>query len=239
MPEKNKNIYTNGEYLLKNPSWGTEDSEWKANEISRLIKRNNLSPLSVAEVGCGFGKILVHLSRENDSIKTLWGFDISPQAIEAAQKSKTEKINFFLKDFTEDETGFYDLVLIIDVVEHLENFFEFLTKIRSRSNQFIFHIPIDLSCRTLLKSHILLQQRRDVGHLHYFSKEHVDWMLKDTGYKIVDWVYTFPDIDRQQARNMKSAIKKLARKISFSISKNLSAKLWGGYSLMILAVRDE
>ncbi len=239
MVEKNKNIYTNGEYLRKNPTWGSEDSEWKAIEINRLIKKNNLLPESVAEVGCGFGKVLFYLSTRNELIKELKGFDISPQAIAAAQKLKTKKVNFFLEDFTETETGNYDLVLVIDVIEHLENYFDLLEKIRSKSNYFIFHIPLDLSCRTLLKPHVVLQQRNDVGHLHYFSKEHIEWILKDTGYKIVDWVYTFPAIDRGKASNIKSKLKKLLRKISFSLSENLSAKLWGGYSLMILAVKDE
>ena len=51
--------YHNGEYLQNNPSWGAEDSAWKAEKIIDLIKKNNLSPTSVVEVGCQFGNTLM------------------------------------------------------------------------------------------------------------------------------------------------------------------------------------
>jgi hypothetical protein len=99
----------------------------------------------------------------------------------------------------------------------------------------MFHIPLDLSCRTILKPHILLQQRESVGHIHYFSKELVQWMLKDTGYEIIDWMYTKPMLDLKPPGTFKRRIKKILRNASFSINKDLSAKLWGSYSMMILA----
>lgn len=233
-----ESMYTNGEYLANNPSWGSEDSEWKAVFINTLLKRNGLVPHSVAEVGCGFGGVLFHLSKLNPAIGQLHGFDISPQAIGQAKQLESDKLTFYLDDFTERPAGNYDLVLVVDVIEHLENYIEFLRKINSAGTAFIFHIPLDLSCRTLLKPHVTLQQRTSVGHLHYFSKDHVEWFLRDAGYKIKDWLYTFPEVDREKPRSIKAAVKKVLRKFSFFLSKDLSAKIWGGYSMMILAVKE-
>lgn len=236
---KQKNIYTEGAYLVKNPTWHSEDSLWKAEEIDKMIKRNNLAPATVADIGSGAGQVLVHLSHLNPQIAELTGFDISLQATEIAKQSENEKIKFFHADFSKEISASFDLVLVIDVLEHLNDYPEFLQKIKDRGQQFIFHIPLDLSCRTLLKPHVLLQQRNDVGHIHYFSKEHVEWFLKDAGYNISDWFYTLPETDRRRPKGFKRGIKKMLRRISFSLNKDLSAKLWGGYSIMILATRNE
>jgi hypothetical protein len=63
----------------------------------------------------------------------------------------------------------------------------------------------------------------------------VEWALKDTGFSIVDWLYTKPETDLVKTRSVKKRIKQILRNISFAINKDLSAKLWGGYSMMILA----
>ena len=86
-----------------------------------------------------------------------------------------------------------------------------------------------------MKPHVLLQQRQSVGHIHYYSKEMAEWALQDTGYAIVDWVYTKPVVDINKPDSFKRFIKKTLRNISFSINKDWSAKKWGGYSMMILA----
>jgi hypothetical protein len=44
-------LYTGGLYLAKNPDWHVEDSEWKANQISRIIDCNKVVFESCVEVG--------------------------------------------------------------------------------------------------------------------------------------------------------------------------------------------
>lgn len=239
MNQARDNIYISGEYLQKNPTWGREDSEWKAKEILKLIKKNNLSPDSVVEAGCGFGEILICLAEMDKDISVLKGYDISPQAIAEAQKNTTERVKFFHADFTAEKNASADIVLVVDVIEHLENYFDFLKKISTQGNNFIFHIPLDLSCRTIFKSHVLLQQRKDVGHLHYFTREHVEWILADSGFIIKDWHYTLSETDRRRSHKIKHRFKKFLRKISFSLAKEMSVKLWGGYSIMIYCQKHE
>ncbi|TAL51658.1 MAG: class I SAM-dependent methyltransferase [Chitinophagaceae bacterium] len=231
------NMYTDGSYLSKNPSWHSEDSKWKAEEINKMIKRNKLAPVSVADAGCGAGQVLLHLSELNPGITELRGFDISPQAIEMARKSENPKVKFYQADIANEITGTFSLILVIDVIEHLNDYAAFLHRISTKAEQFIFHIPLDLSFRTIMKPHILLQQRNDVGHIHYFSKEQVEWIMKDAGFSITDRFYTLPEIDREKPASFKNWVKKILRKISFSLNKDMSAKLWGGYSIMILATK--
>jgi SAM-dependent methyltransferase len=226
--------YIDGDYLAQNPGWSLEDAEWKAGMITSLLKQNNVQFTSAAEVGCGAGGVVYCLQQQYPGVP-FSGYDISPQAIALAQQFKQENLHFYNEDFLQKETAQEDLVLVIDVVEHVPDFFEFLTKLKKKGRQFVFHIPLDMSCRTLLKPHVLLQQRRAVGHIHYFTKEHIWWALQDCGYTIKQWQYTRPRIDIDKPDGFKIAVKKILRNMSFGISKNSSVKLWGGYSVLILA----
>lgn len=228
-------MYTGSGYAANNPTWDVEDSIWKADIIYELLKKNHIATEKIIEIGCGAGGILQHLAGKESAIKKLEGYDISPHAIRLAKEKESDRIKFFNEDFLAKNIQKAGLILVIDVVEHIGDFYKFLQKIRTKGEQFIFHIPLDLSCRTILKPHVLLQQRQAVGHIHYFSKEMVEWILKDTGYTIRDWVYTKPVTDTKPADSFKRVIKKTLRNLSFSLNENLSARLWGDYSMMILA----
>lgn len=235
MKRSSNDIYVNGEYFSNNPEWDVADASWKTDVIVNLLKRNKLNPKQVIEVGCGAGENLVKLLKKDNGIEKLTGYDISPQAINLAATKATDKISFFNEDITNKESIKSDLMLVIDVVEHVDDYYGFLRKLKTKSDWFVFHIPLDLSCRTVMKPHVLLQQRQSVGHIHYYTKEMVEWALKDTGYEIIDWVYTKPVVDVQPADSVKRFVKKILRNISFAINKDWSAKRWGGYSMMILA----
>jgi SAM-dependent methyltransferase len=228
-------IYLNGAYFANNPDWDIADAKWKVAVIATLLKQNNLNVSDVIEVGCGAGENLVELAKLLPSIKKLTGYDISPQAIELAQKKISDRISFFNEDPAINPSVSTDLLLVIDVLEHIDDFYGFLRKLKTKSEHFVFHIPLDLSCRTILKPHVLLQQRQSVGHIHYFSKDLAEWALQDTGYEIVDWVYTRPVVDIEPARSFKRWVKKILRNLSFAVNKEWSVKRWGGYSIMILA----
>lgn len=236
MAFSSNDLYTGSEYLKKNPTWDDDVTEWKAGLIRELIEKNNIQFNTVVEVGCGAGGILRHLYPNYKQVISWKGFDISGDAVRLAKEKEPGAIEFIHDDFLSISVAENpDLILCIDVVEHIDHYYGFLQQLQSRSDQFIFHIPLDLSVRSILKPHVMLQQRQAVGHLHYFSKEMIEWMLKDTGYEIVDWFYTKAEVDLESPKNLKAFLKKYLRKFSFAINKNLSAHLWGGYSMMIYA----
>jgi cyclopropane fatty-acyl-phospholipid synthase-like methyltransferase len=229
-----EDIYINGKYLEHNPTWAVEFGEWKGNIIEKLLKKNTISFNEVIEVGCGSGEILAYLQKQN-SYADFIGYDISPQAIEIALKIKNDRLNFLQMDFTTSHKSITDVLLIIDVVEHVADYYGFLNKLKSKSKYFVFHIPIDMSINTVLKPHINLQQREAVGHIHYFTKDSIFWMMQDCGYKIIDWHYTKPDYDYTPVKGLKLNIKKILRNITFYISEKWADRIWGNYSVMILA----
>lgn len=229
-------FYKEGGYLAANPEWDETDSEWKGAMIAALLQKNKMSFNSLTEVGCGAGGIVAFLAKKF-SDKEITGYDISPQAIAIALKkaAANPQLHFYNADYLMEAGSSTDVLIMADVLEHVPDYYAFLNKLKEKSRQFVFHIPLDVNCRTVLKPHILLQQRKDVGHIHYFTEDYVWWMLNDCGYKVKDWHYTKPLIDTKPPQSVKQAIKKILRALSYAISKKWSARLWGGYSLLILA----
>src|SRR5579871_5253872 len=146
-----KERYVTGEYLQKNPSWHVEESEWKAKHIYRSIIRNQIHTQAICEVGCGAGEVLRQLQMRLDEECLFWGYDISPQAIELAKGRANERLCFELADVQVADTPYFDLLLVLDVIEHLEDYYSFLRNIKQKSRYKMFHIPLDLSAQTVLR----------------------------------------------------------------------------------------
>lgn len=230
-------LYTSGEYLEKWPTWHAEESFWKTKQINRIMMRNHLVPATICEVGCGAGEILKQLQVHVNDQCRLWGYEISPQAFELCKSRANEKLCFKLADFALEEDVFFDLVLLIDVIEHVEDYFSFLRAIKPKGIYKIFHFPLDLSAKVIIQNG-LKQLREEHGHVHYFTGDIALQMLNDLGYEVLDYFYTTPSIDLPTngfTQEIKRRLMKLPRKLLFAINNDLAARVLGGYSLMVLA----
>ena len=225
--------YTEGEYLSANPTWHEEDSPWKANQIIAMVDRNDLLPYSICEVGCGVGGILEQLHGLMPENISFVGYEISPQACALANEKGKDRLRFLERDFLE-ESDFYDLLLVIDVLEHIEDYFGFLRRIKPRSNYKIFHIPLDISVQRVLLAKPIMRRRRQVGHLHYFTKETALATLEDTGYEILDHFYTASTLDLPSP-SLIYALGKWPLRVATLLNKDLAVRILGGHSLMVLA----
>jgi SAM-dependent methyltransferase len=225
-------MYTNHQYLQQHPDWDAEEAVLKAGWIMNMINKHKLPMNEVVEAGCGSGRILAELSKHYPA-GHFKGYDISPQAIAIAKQYQDERTEFHHADLLSAYQNKADVLLLIDVLEHVPDYYGMLESLHAKAGNFIFHIPLDLSCHSLLKPHLLEQQRQASGHIHYFSKDMVLWMLRDTGYQITDWWYTKPVSDTEAAKGIKSKTKKTIRNISFNLSREKAVKWWGGYSMLI------
>jgi cyclopropane fatty-acyl-phospholipid synthase-like methyltransferase len=197
-----------------------------------MLRKNHISPRTICDVGCGSGEVLKQLQENLDNDCVFLGYDVSPQAFELAKGRANEKLQFKLADFLEEQTNF-DLILVLDVIEHLEDYFGFLRRLRARSHYTIFHIPLDLSVQTVFRKKALLKRRELYAHLHYFTKETALRTLGDTGYEVLDYFYTPRSIDFGSEPGEK--LLKLPRQVSFAIHRDFAARLLGGFSLLVLA----
>lgn len=226
-------FYSEGGYLEKHPNWHIEDAGWKASNIYKIITKNNLVPSRVAEIGCGAGEILRQLQQKMTDSTTFTGYEISPQAYELSRSRENDKLKFYLKNLT-DINEVFDLVLLIDVFEHVEDFYGFLRAMHGKGKYNVFHIPLDLSVQSVLRGEPLMRKRRNSGHIHYYTKDTALAALKDTGYEVVDYFYTGSYIDLP-SRSLKSGLMKLPRKLLYAMNPDFGVRVLGGYSLMVLA----
>ena len=136
-------------------------------------------------------------------------------------------------DISQEKDTFFDLILVLDVIEHVEDYFGFLNGIRPKGDLKIFHIPLDLSVQALLRKRGLLKRREMYGHLQYFTKDTALETLKDVGYEILDFFYTPRCIEL--GAEFAQKVVRLPRKICFAIHQDLTVRILGGYSLLVLA----
>ncbi len=228
------NIYNDGTYLDNNPTWHVEDSQWKASQILKMLEKHNIKPKTICEVGCGAGEILSQMQNNMDRDCTFFGYDISPQAFEICKKKENDKLKFYHKDIIQDKNAFYEILLLVDVIEHIENYYEFLKVVKTKSNLILLHIPLDICVFNLLRNKLILL-RKNAGHIHFFLKETALYTLKEIGFDIVDYFYTPKFIDLRSSNNYKSYILSRLMKSLFTFNRDFTVKLLGGYSLLVLA----
>lgn len=229
-----EDIYRTGTYQEMAPSWHVEESAGKAEEIARLLRSHQLTPHSICEVGCGAGEVLRQLQLALPSDCELTGYDISPQAIELARQRENARLHVYLGDFRSDDTDSYDMLLVLDVLEHLEDYFAFLRRLKARGTYKVFFFPLDLSVQSVIRPHGLLHTRDAYAHLHYFTKETAIRALEDTGYEVLDAVYT-ADALNSPTDLLGRRLLKLPRKVAFALNHDLAVHLLGGYRLLVLA----
>lgn len=228
-----KDIYNNSEYMDKNPSWHVEHSAWKADQVKKIINQNNLTLNKVIEVGCGAGEILVNLSKDYPNRKFI-GYEISKEIFAIAKNKESENVEFRYGNIN-DESNYSDLLLCIDVFEHVENYISFLKELKRHSKYHIFHIPLDINILGLFRNR-LIKEREAVGHLHYFTVETAIATLKDSGYQVISWNFTdsFSKGGIERPKNLKSKIFRMIQYILFTISPKFLSRTLGGLSIMVL-----
>jgi cyclopropane fatty-acyl-phospholipid synthase-like methyltransferase len=226
-------IYQTGEYVEKNPTYHVEDSAWKANQVLRLIEKHSLAPRTVCEVGCGAGEILKQLQLRLAPDTRFCGYEISPQAFALCRQRENERLHFYCQDLIATAEAPFDLLLCLDVFEHVEDYFGFLRGLRGKARQKIFHIPLDLSAQWVWRSGPIMREREQAGHLHYFTKETALATLRDTGYEVIDWFYTAGAI--AHPRSVKARLASWPRRLLSTVNQDLVVRVLGGYSLLVLA----
>ena len=200
-----------------------------------ILKESDIDFKTVCDVGCGIGEIL-HLVQANFSPDVEYaGYDISPHAIELSKSRENDKLKFYCGNFLAT-SELYDLILCIDVFEHIPDYIGFLNQLGAHGENFVFHIPLDLSVQTLLRSTPLMKGRETLGHLHFYWKDHALAILKDAGYDVIKWQYVYPGTSfKRIGFKPKRLLAYLPRYILQRINPDLGVRVFGGATLLVLA----
>ena len=224
-------LYSSGEYAARNPQWHQEHSEWKAMQVRRMLEKHSIRPTRLAEVGCGAGGILESLHRQLVPQPDCVGYEISPQAFSMAQRREAKGLHFH-HGAPGPEVDPVDVVLAMDVFEHVEDYLGFIRGLQPLAKWKIFHIPLDLSVVSVARPIYLKMALEQVGHLHYFTRETALASLEQAGLRVKDWFLTSVELD-QGAHGRKRL--HVLRKLLYARNADLAARWLGGFSLLVLA----
>lgn len=222
-------MYNDGCYAAKNPGWHEKDAPWKARQVLSLLSDRNLRPESIVDIGCGTGGVLEVMAGALSG-RRLVGYDPSLQALGMVTRSDRVEIR---AGTAKDVHEHYDLLLSLDVFEHVEDYIGFLRSLRPLADWFVFHIPLDASAQTVMREKPLLYARSTVGHLHYFTRGTALATLETAGFLIADDRLLFPR--DMPGRRAKTRIANIPRALGRRLSPQLSARILGGSTLLVLA----
>ncbi|MEN8226653.1 MAG: class I SAM-dependent methyltransferase [Bacteroidota bacterium] len=170
---------------------------WHIRRELRTLKRMGFHPSHIADAGSGFGQYVFYLSKKFPHTR-ITGLDIKQEQVDDCNSffsslRQHEKVSFEYADLTTLEvTEAYDLILSVDVMEHIENdrtvFKRFYTGLK-QGGVLLISTPSD-------------QGGSDVHHEHEdsFIDEHVrdgygvgeiDEKLREAGFSNIHIRYSY------------------------------------------------
>lgn len=169
--------------------------------IKCLNDRNIFKESQILDAGCGGGYILGELYKRN--FKNLWGFDSSKSGIEVTKKNfpalenRVEVHDAYIRELPESfPPRNYDLILSVEVIEHLYSPRVYLDNINQWLNSdgyFILTTPYhgylkNLAITLLNKFDRHFDPISEGGHIKFFSKKTLFPMLRQTGLEPVKFL---------------------------------------------------
>jgi 2-polyprenyl-3-methyl-5-hydroxy-6-metoxy-1,4-benzoquinol methylase len=159
-------------------------------EIEELLPN---SVKNILEVGCGSGSTLKWLKKKYKNINT-YGVELNTEAFKEAKKNCDFVLNLDIEKKEFYERQIFDLILILDVLEHLQNPWDFLDKIilkMHKESSLIICLP-NVRHYKVLKQLIISAEWRyeksgilDETHLRFFTHKSFERMLENKKLKIV------------------------------------------------------
>jgi Methyltransferase domain len=198
-----------------------------------VLGRHGIAPRTLCEVECGAGETLRELSGLLDPGTRFVGYESSPAAFAVCSQKANDRLMFRLGNLLETNEH-YDIVMAIDVIGRVEDYFGLLRALRPKAHYKIFHIPLELSAQQVMRAGPLIEARRSAGHLHHFSKATALATLEDCGYRVIDHFYT-SGRTASGAPGWKARLLDWPRQALFRLSPDTAVRMLGGHSLVVLA----
>lgn len=226
--------YQDGSYLDANPTWHEEDAMSKAEWVHGLLgDRSDIRVTSMCDVGCGTGGVLVGLKKLMGNNIRAVGFEPSAVAVRLANQTHGD-VDVIGRAPTAVD-GPFDVALILDVFEHVDDYYGFLRGLHGLAENYVFHIPLDMTALNVFRARELMRIRDTLGHIHHFCPQSARDTLAISGYELVADRFTLVagELNGDLPRLVK--LLRRLRRSGFRYAPDLTARTIGGLSLLVLA----
>lgn len=156
--------------------------------------KNVSSADSILDIGCGNGACTNAVSRK---VSRAIGIDISRKNIVAARnKFSNTNLSYIIGDATIYNFGRkFDVILLSNVLEHIENRIEFLQKISTISPKILIRVPLlTRDWLSVYKKEKGFEYRLDKTHCIEFTEENFKEEVEMAGLKIISAYQKFGEL---------------------------------------------
>ena len=201
----------------------------KCAEACRLLNKIDIGPInSVLELGCGFGRNVVEITKNTKASFGL-GCDISKNSIKYANKfyandtikflhNRSLDIKNTISEIRETYKNSFDLLILFDVLEHVPKPKEIIREISKITKYYFIILPLD---DTILENYILPAKTKIYpsfyhpdGHLWEFNVNDVHKFISSLGLAPIAYDYHIWSITDQFPT--RSEIKSIKGKILYN-----------------------
>jgi SAM-dependent methyltransferase len=160
--------------------YATPDHFWVRHRnavFDRHFQKIVRSAAQVGEVGCGNGLVLSHLAKAYQ--KAADGFELNLHSLHLCPKLPG---NLYIYDIFQRHPNFvdrYDVLLLMDVLEHIENEVEFLQAVQAHlkpGGWLIIGVP--------MRPHLYSSYDRAAGHVRRYSVQNLRSVVAQAGFKV-------------------------------------------------------
>lgn len=185
-------------YMGADVSEFSSAADYRLTRFYKTVKVKNGAKL--LDVGCGGGALAQLVSQDKQYV-SVYGCDISKQAIAYAKKNRSKKINFrVIKDKKIPfKKNYFDICVCFDVLEHVPDDKQFLNEIYrvlKPGGSFYLVVP----CENQMFTYTWLFQKLRIGnkltnrywgHIHpEYTYSYIKHMVTKTGFSIASTTYS-------------------------------------------------
>ena len=156
---------------------------------------NNIGPDdTVLDVGCGNGSVAYDIAKK---VKSVVGIDIDKDRIgDAKNNFLSDNIEYICGDITRwPFKQKFDVIIMSNVLEHVENRIELLKKINVLGSKFLIRIPmINRNWITLYKKELGIEYRLDKTHYIEYTFDEFKKEMEEADLKISHYSIQFGEI---------------------------------------------
>lgn len=161
------NLYESGQYRKEHPVSDINNRVGKIQNLLKIIDSYVSSNNTILDIGSGDGILAQELINLGKMVSCC---ELDP----FISNNYHEKINIYIGDFTLLDIPRHDIIIGLDVLEHIKNPALFVKKCNCK--YLILQVPINRKMRT--------PKTKPDGHYHYFSKSSISYLLNDNGFTL-------------------------------------------------------
>lgn len=146
---------------------------------------DNIDPQdAVLDIGCGNGFLTYDIAKKAGSVTAI---DLNDDNIEFAKRSfNRDNIKYICGDATKlNFRQKFDVVILSNLLEHLENRHDFLRKLKSLAHKLLIRVPLlNRDWLTYYKRELGVEYRLDLTHKIEYTMESFQEELEKAGMRI-------------------------------------------------------